>query len=104
MTFFDFSKASKEYLNTSSLEISKVSQVKVMKNTPSTIFTKKPFSEVETWKHTNIFKKGVKKEDIQGLELPRLEMEGRIKPEKKEDLRKFLPYLKEENSCFIKSC
>ncbi|KAG8325269.1 hypothetical protein J6590_071924 [Homalodisca vitripennis] len=81
-------------------EISKVSQVKVMKNTPITIFTKKTFSEVETWKQTNIFKKGVKKEDIQGLELPRLETEGRIKPEMKEDLRKFLPYLKEENKLF----
>ncbi|KAG8251149.1 hypothetical protein J6590_086294 [Homalodisca vitripennis] len=49
---------------------------------------------------TKIFKKEVKKEDIQGLELRRLEMEGRIKPENKEDLRKFLLYLKEENKLF----
>lgn len=48
----------------------------------------------------NVFKKGVKKETLKGLELPRLELSSRLKSEKKEDLKKIIPYLREENKIF----
>lgn len=98
--FFDFAKAAKDYLNTTKLEISKVSWVKISKTKPGIIFTKKTFSEVEPWGQTKVIKKGMKIESLKGLELTRLEMEGRLKTEKKEDLKKFIPYLKEENKFF----
>lgn len=48
---------------------------------------------------TIVFRKGVKKETI-GEGLPQLEMTERLKNEKKEDLKKMFPYLKEENKDF----
>lgn len=98
--FYDFSIAAKEYLNTSKLEISKVSWLKINKTKPGTILTKKTFSEVEPWVKMNVFKKGIRMETLKGMQLPQLNIEGRLKNEKKEDLKKFIPYLKNENKTF----
>lgn len=45
--FYDFRQAAKTFLNTKNLEISKVVWIKVSKDNPGVVSTKKSFSEIE---------------------------------------------------------
>nr|XP_022909003.1 uncharacterized protein LOC111420275 [Onthophagus taurus] len=100
--FFNFAKLAQLYLNTTQLEISKVVWIKVSKDNPGRVCTKKTFSDLEPWKITNVFKKNITKNHIVGMNLPQLEMATRLNNEKKADLKKMIPYLKEENKQFYR--
>ena len=64
---FYFKEASRNSLNTKTLEISKVQWFKVAKGYPGVVSVKKSFSEFASWVHINVFKKGITKETIKGM-------------------------------------
>lgn len=97
--FFNFKEAAKKYLNTKKLEISKVQWLKVSKENPGVVSVKKSFSECDSWMEINVFKKNITKEHITSP-LEQLDTGNKIKHEKKEDIKKIIPYLREENKDF----
>ena len=56
---------------------------------------------MEAWTNTKVLKKGIKIEDVKSILQP-LEIKNNIKQEKKEDLKKMIPFLKEESKDFYK--
>ena len=99
--FFYFKSAAKSFLNTKKLEIKKVHWIRITKENPGVISTKKTFNEIEPWSQTKVLRKGVKLEDLKQLP-EHLNPINNMKKEKKDDLKTMIPFLKEENKDFYR--
>lgn len=97
--FFDFKESSTNCLNTKKLEISKVKWLKVTKADPGVVYVKKSWTDIEPWVKIKVFKKGVDEEQVL-QNLQKLKTKNRLSQEKKADIVKMIPYLKEENKDF----
>jgi len=96
--FIDFKQAADLYINTTKLNISKCSWIKIEKN--GVVKTKTTLNELETWNTCKVLKKGITTQKIKDSILPTLPCHNSISAEKKRDLQQMLPYLKEENRAF----
>lgn len=99
--FFDFKKAAETSLITTNLQISKAKWILIKKNSLGNIQTRETLNDMEAWKSTKVFKKNISPEIIQNMTLPPLECQSKISKEKKENLKKIIPYVKEENKGFF---
>ena len=78
--FKDLHDISKQYLNTSSVQISKVTQIRVTRDVlqKGLVQTKSTHNEIEPWKDVRIFKKGVKFPTLKNIHIPQLTSNHRI--------------------------
>lgn len=87
-------------LDTQKIQISKAQWIRVSSTNPGMVQIKQSFSEIEQWKHFNVFKKGVKPEDLANYQLPQLQCNNRLSEAKKKDLKAMIPFLKNESKPF----
>ena len=82
--FKDLHDISKQYLNTCSVQISKVTQIRVTRDVlqKGLVQTKSTHNEIEPWKDVRIFKKGVKFATLKNMHIPQLTSNHRISKEK----------------------
>lgn len=99
--FFDFKQAADSYINTTKLNISKCSWIKVEKAAPGVVKTRTMFNELEAWSTFKVLKKGVTTNKIKDLLLPSQPCKNNLSSEKKKDLQQMLPYLKGDNRAFF---
>lgn len=95
----DFKQAADLYINTTKLNISKYSWIKIEKN--GVVKTRTTFNELETWNTCKVLKKGITTQKIKDSILPTLPCHNGLSAEKKKDLQQMLPYLKIENRAFF---
>lgn len=91
--FRDFQLACDSVLNTTKLSIASVSWIKVSKEDPIKIKTKKSFDDSETWTVCNILKRGKTLSDIKALHIPQLQCKSKITQEKLRNLEDMLDYI-----------
>lgn len=96
----DFKQAADLYINTTKLNISKCSWIKIEKN--GVVKTRTTFNELEKWNTCKVFKKGITSQKIKdSIFLPTLPCHNGLSAEKKKDLQQMLPYLKIEKRAFF---
>lgn len=91
--FFDFKNAADNFINTTKVNISKISWIKIIFNKPGKILVRKTFNELEQWSEINVFKKGVTKKKVSEAALPILLCKSHITEDKKADLKTMIEYL-----------
>ncbi|PSN45808.1 hypothetical protein C0J52_26872 [Blattella germanica] len=64
-----------------------------MKENPALVLVKKCFTDIAPWTTCNIIKKGRRPEDVFTMELKPMECKNRLTVEKKNDLKKIIAYL-----------
>ncbi|KAG8266169.1 hypothetical protein J6590_077635 [Homalodisca vitripennis] len=99
--FLDFDQAASSIINTKKLGISTASWIRIEKKKPGVVQTKKTFNEIEPWVDHYVFNPGVNERTLQTVNLESLPETVDLSIAKKEDLRKMLPYIKEENRKFF---
>lgn len=94
--FLDLKTAADKFLNTTKLNISKASWIKITKNKPTTVYIRKTFNDMEEWTEVDVLKKG-KKKDFSNISLSKLECKSTISEDKKENLKTMISFLEDEN-------
>ncbi len=91
--FRDFRFAAEKYLNTTKLQISRLSQIRVTKQSALTgiLYTKDTFSELINWVPEKVFKKNVSADKIKAA--PLLQQKIVIDKDKRKDLLAMIDYL-----------
>jgi len=70
--FIDFKQAADSYINTTKLNISKCSWIKIEKDAFGVVKTRTMFNELEPWNTCNVLKKGLTTNTIKDSVLPTL--------------------------------
>lgn len=91
--FKDLQKFADSFINTSNLQISKASWIRITSDNPGQVKIKKTFSETEDWAVCNVLKKGKRIQDICSHQIPPLECKNRITAAKLKDLRAMQDYI-----------
>ena len=99
--FYNFKLAADHFIDTKKLQISKAQWIRVSTNKPGIIQIKETFSDIETWKEVMVFKKNIKADDLVRYQIPLLPQNNKLSTEKKRDLKRMIPFLKEENKQFF---
>lgn len=100
--FFNFDAASRTFINTKALGISKVTCLRITKDEPGYVSYKKSYSELEEWSKCYVFQGGVTVEDIKDMQLLKLDGNLPISEAKKKDLLSMIDFLKEEKKDFYR--
>lgn len=90
-------KAADTYVNTTKLNISQSSWIKITKKEPARVLMRKSFSDISPWICTNILRTGRLQADLASMDFQPLECKNRISNEKKTDLQRMVPYLPTEH-------
>lgn len=93
--FFNISNAADEVINTKTLNISRVVQIRIDSRKPGKVPTKETFNDLEDWKETLVLKKGKTTADLKG-NLTLLAQESKITDNKKKSLASMIPYLRQQ--------
>lgn len=99
--FLDFDQAASSVINTKKLGISTASWIRIEKKKPGVVQTRKTFNDIEQWVDHYVFNPGVNEKTLQAVNLKSLPSSVDLGNAKKADLRKMLPYIKEENRAFF---
>lgn len=99
--FYNFKLAADHFIDTKKLQISKAQWIRVSTNKPGIIQIKETFSDIETWKEVMVFKKNIKADALVRYQIPLLPQNNKLSTEKKRDLKRMIPFLKEENKHFF---
>lgn len=99
--FYDFKKAAETCLTTTNLQISKAKWIVIKKESLGNVQIRETLNDLEAWKFTKVFKKNISPKTIQNMTLPPLECQNKISNEKKENFKKIIPYVKDENQGFF---
>lgn len=92
--FFDFGKVADRFLNTTKLQLTKLSWIRVCVDNPTSILVKKSFNEIEEWSECLVFKKSHNLQQVKTLEnLPQCKTSNHISAEKKKDLLSMLDFM-----------
>lgn len=95
--FFNLKAKATELLNTKSLKISQLSQIRVQSPNPTKVYVKETHSCLEGWKSVNVLKKGKTLLDLQHAMLEVLPGTNAIAATKKQHLTSMIAYLQDEN-------
>lgn len=90
------------FLNTSKLNIFKVSCIKVTKEDPTKMKIKKTHSELEAWEEINVLKKGKNKKQLSQVVLTSIKKTSRIIKEKLKIFEDMVPYIPEKYQIFFR--
>ncbi|KAJ4443280.1 hypothetical protein ANN_04948 [Periplaneta americana] len=96
--FMDFQQAADMIINTTKVNISSASWIKI--TTPGVIQIKKTFGEIEEWETIRVLKKGWRSEDFKTITFSEVTGAKRLSSEKKRDLRNMMEYLPEVHKQF----
>ncbi|GLV40066.1 hypothetical protein CBL_02951 [Carabus blaptoides fortunei] len=80
--FKDIQKAADAFINTSKLQITKLTCTKVTKHNPTKLKVKKSFNEFEEWEEMQVLKKGKNKNEQAAVMLNVMDTINRITKEK----------------------
>lgn len=97
--FLDLKKVSKDTISTTKLAISKASWIRVERETPGIVKSKRTFNELEPWLEVPVFKKHVDVTKVTSSCFTTL-LKPNVAESKKNDIRQVIPFLKEENRQF----
>lgn len=100
--FYDFATASQETLITTKLQISKAQWIRITKDKPGVVMTRRTFNDFEQWSESDIFRKKVNLNSFASFLQP-LHCISRLSAKKKKDLRDMMDYLKDENKPFYEN-
>lgn len=104
MIFFYFKKAADIFINTTKINISKVSWLKVTPNKPGKILVKKTFNKLEQWTEINVFKKGLTIKNVSEATLPILLWKSQITENKKADLKNMIGFMLKPEDKLLYEC
>lgn len=99
--FFDIDEAASLTINTSKLKISKTTWIMVEKSAPGVVEIRESFNEISDFKSYKVLKPGVTMENIAKIQIQALPATAALSAMKKENLRKMLPYIDQENREFF---
>lgn len=95
--FFDFGKLADNFINTTNLNITKASQIKVSSDDPTVVKIKRNFSTLCDWENFSVYKKSKSPAQLPQLQkLPNIQKTHELSTEKKKDLLNVIPYLQKE--------
>ena len=99
--FFDIDAAASMTINTSRVNVSKAAWIVVEKSAPGVVKIKESFNELCDFRSYKVLKPGVTMKNIAGIQIQALPASVPLSTMKKEDLRKMLPFLDQENREFF---
>lgn len=91
--FKDLQKFADTFINTSNLQISQASWIRISNENPGYVKVKKTFSEIEDWTISNVVRKGKRIQDLCSYQIPPLQCKNRITAAKLKDLKAMQDYI-----------
>ncbi|KAJ8967161.1 hypothetical protein NQ314_003049 [Rhamnusium bicolor] len=91
--FWNIKDTADTFLNTTNLKIGKAVAIRIEKNNPTAIKSKKVYSEMLPWVQRDVLKRGKTLDSLRKVELKKLDLDSKISNNKKKSLRAKIDFL-----------